>query len=57
MSLEGFMKDLIGGRQMCLHLSASWRERDGKLKVLIKENLMKGLFTEDVRVMDTNKEK
>lgn len=51
------MKDLIGGRQMCLHLSASWRERDGKLKVLIKENLLKGLFTEDVRVMDTNKEK
>lgn len=42
---------------MCLHLSASRRARDGKLKVLIKENLMKGLFTEAVRIMDTNKEK
>lgn len=43
MSLEGSIKDLIGRWEEDVSVLASCQERDGKLKVVIKERLMKAL--------------
>lgn len=44
MALEGSVEDVIGRWEADVSVLAFWKERDGKLKVAIKEHLMKELF-------------